>query len=232
MKKIMTCTVVLTLAVAFCFPLVSEGLAQLNDPLTQGQALNNLRNARKATPIPTWQITQPNSAFSVPWVDHAPNPRFAVYDPNGDSTGDPGTWFDDIVLDKETGLVWERRPGSTFPEVSWDDAVGVCYQRRLADRRGWRVPHVVEFLSLVDDNAGPPRLPTNHPFSLSPGTYGEYYYWSSTTTPSSPFGVDDPGALIMIFGSGVVYTVSRDSSVQIGVWCVRGGVGLFDHFAP
>ena len=53
--------------------------------------------------IPIWKITQKQSAKSVKWVDHDPNPRFAIYD-----TQTPDDPSDDLVLDKETGLVWAR----------------------------------------------------------------------------------------------------------------------------
>jgi hypothetical protein len=40
---------------------------------------------------------------SLKWVDHKPNPRFAIYDP-----GTPTDKGDDLVLDKEKGLIWTR----------------------------------------------------------------------------------------------------------------------------
>lgn len=99
MKKI---AVVLTLAVAFCFVLyASVAQAASTDPVNKGYFNKRAKNTHRAVNIPIWQITQDgNAPFSVNWVDHAPNPRFAIYDP-----GTPGDETDDLVLDKETGLV-------------------------------------------------------------------------------------------------------------------------------
>ena len=42
-------------------------------------------------------------AKSLKWVDHKLNPRFAIYD-----LGTPADEGDDLVLDKEKGLIWTR----------------------------------------------------------------------------------------------------------------------------
>lgn len=89
---------------------------------------------------PIWQITQEGTAKSVNWVDHTPKPRFAIYD-----AGTPGDETDDVVLDKETGLVWERAPSSE--EMNWIYAiVFYSYNKYLGGRKGWRLPTVADYI--------------------------------------------------------------------------------------
>ena len=68
---------------------------------------------------PTWQITQEGTAKYVKWVDHGPNPRFAIYD-----LDTPEDETDDAGLDKETRLVWQKHLGQA---MDWASAIGHCY---------------------------------------------------------------------------------------------------------
>src|SRR5262245_25185010 len=66
------------------------------------------------------------------------------------------------VLDRETGLVWERSPDSVAR--TWVLAQRVCVQRTVGagHRLGWRLPTVQELLSLMDPTRNPPSLPAGH----------------------------------------------------------------------
>src|SRR5262245_54159931 len=69
-------------------------------------------------------------------------------------------WNNEAVLDRETGLVWERSPGAT---ANWQDALALCHtERHAGNRLGWRVPAVEELGSLIDRTQNPP-LPVGHP---------------------------------------------------------------------
>lgn len=88
------------------------------------------------------------------------------------------------VLDRETGLVWERSPGNAALQgfvgtdpMQWFQAVRYCSLIVQGGRWGWRLPTFQELLSLVVGD--PPSLPTGHPFSVS-GTY-----WSATTSTTT-----------------------------------------------
>jgi len=65
------------------------------------------------------------------------------------------------VLDKETGLVWERDTNNTMGD--WYDACDYCYNLALGGRKGWRLPTVEELSSLVDPLKSNPSLPDGHP---------------------------------------------------------------------
>jgi hypothetical protein len=122
------------------------------------------------------------------------------------------------VLDKETGLVWERSPGTG--KFAWGYAISHCYNKGVGGRKGFRLPTVEELASLVDPQAtSPPYLPNGHPFSnVQSGALSDKY-WSSTTNANSI-----PDAWWVDFGDGDVGAAVGKTS-EYYVWCVRGGHG-------
>jgi hypothetical protein len=123
----------------------------------------------------------------------------------------------EAVLDKETGLVWEKSPStSTF---TWYDAQSHCNGLTTGGRLGWRLPTLQELASLVDPTHVNPPLPIGHPFS----SVQTEFYWSATTVDSSPSDAWD-----MNFYSGTVTKWSKSDKYLMYVWCVRGGQGV-DH---
>jgi len=86
------------------------------------------------------------------------------------------------VLDKETGLVWEKSPSTSTTD--WATAFRACNGESLGNRKGWRLPTLQELASLVDPTQSGPALPAGHPFtnvSLTPSGY-----WSATTDAGNP----------------------------------------------
>src|SRR5215510_6855533 len=83
----------------------------------------------------------------------------------------------EAVLDRETGLVWERSPSTQT--LAWSNARLFCAQKAVGGRGGWRLPAFNELASLVDPtitNPAVPRLPAGHPFlNVQVGAY-----WSAT----------------------------------------------------
>jgi Protein of unknown function (DUF1566) len=150
----------------------------------------------------------------------AQGPYYAV--PSWDQTLPASTRFivlsnmsSAAVLDRETGLVWERVPGSgTFP---WLDAQASCNVKSVGNRKGWRLPTVQELASLVDPSIPfpGPTLPPGNPFQ----NWQSNVYWSSTTLAS-----DSSQAWFVLFSNGVVYHDFKD--ILRLVWCVRGGQGV------
>lgn len=120
------------------------------------------------------------------------------------------------VLDRETGLVWERDPFARLPTSGiWDGATALCPQLRIGGRMGWRLPSVHELASLVDPSipSGTPALPVGHPFLHVAGVY-----WSASAVANHPGLI----AYTVTFEQGGF--VSQDFETQTyGIWCVRGG---------
>jgi uncharacterized protein DUF1566 len=119
------------------------------------------------------------------------------------------------VLDRETGLVWDRAPGAGA--LVWEDAMVFCNDQATGGRMAWRLPTFQELASLVDPAIpfGTPKLPVGHPFV---GVQAAEY-WSATSTATTT-----PGAWAQSFGTG---SRRRDLKTQAKlVWCVRGGQGV------
>ncbi len=116
------------------------------------------------------------------------------------------------VLDKETGLVWEKSPANLWN--SWVDDVDKCAQLEVDGRKGWHLPTIEQLASLADTSvSGLPKLPAGHPFT---GVLPDYY-WSAT---SCVYG----GAWWVNFVNGSVgYSYYKTGEAY--VWCVRGGQG-------
>ena len=119
------------------------------------------------------------------------------------------------VLDRETGLVWQR---AVAPDATTygGELISGCDQLELGGRYGWRLPSINEIRSLADTSAD--HLPDGHPFTgvLTPGADT---FWTSTViaTPGAlvqiaVFNADAPGAFL--------FPQETESHRH---WCVRGG---------
>ena len=142
--------------------------------------------------VPSWDQTLPSST------------RFIVLSNFGSAA----------VLDRETGLVWDRAPIATT--FTWEDAHVLCNELTTGNRLGWRLPTYQELASLVDLSVpGPgPKLPAGQPFTGVQPTE----YWSATTT-----AINTIGAWALNFGSA---SRRRDAKTSPKLaWCVRGGQG-------
>jgi len=119
---------------------------------------------------------------------------------------------DEAVLDKETGLVWERDVSDALH--TWSVACSMCYQKVLGGRKGWRLPSVEELASLIDPLEQAPALSPGHPFT---NVLSDHYWSSSTTRITSEW------AWRMHFNLG--NPSSDDKTDSCHAWCVRGSRG-------
>jgi hypothetical protein len=131
-------------------------------------------------------------------------------------------WNNEAVLDRETGLVWQRTPAGSL--ANFHDAVFGCYFAATGGRRGWRLPAPEELLSLIDPTQSNPALPAGHPFQ---GISIEAYWSATTLFPPTP--TTSGGAVFVNFNNGGVGSATTDGSE--GFWCVRGGSHLLTDFA-
>lgn len=119
----------------------------------------------------------------------------------------------DAVLDKTTGLVWERSP-QTAP-VTYNEARQFCVSRVAGKQKGWRLPSPIELRSLVGPIRGlsRPHLPPNHPFLNVQATA----YWAMVSeTDHGPYGKYVDAFL------GNLLSFFKVKMFSFPVWCVRG----------
>jgi hypothetical protein len=114
------------------------------------------------------------------------------------------------VLDKETGLVWEKSPSTE--SRTWIYSIFHCANLKVGGRKGWHLPTIEQLASLVDTSNTSPTLPSGHPFN----NVQAYLYWSATTG-----ALDTNGAWSVDFVGGQVGNDYKGNNYP--AWCVRGG---------
>src|SRR5262245_11611074 len=141
-------------------------------------------------------------------------------------------WNSGAVLDRETGLVWERAPLAPcltplcttledgFRTFSAADVY--CSLRITGNRAGWRLPSRLELSSLMDfdpANTSNLILPLGHPFlGVEP-----FHYWSATTLPGDALAWTVSFSRAgFVFRNGLFIDAPAKTAGQ-GVWCVRAG---------
>ena len=159
--------------------------------------------ARAQTVAPGPYYAPPAWDQTLPCTTPSACPRFIVL----------SNFASAAVLDRETGLVWERSPGvATFPEHF---AHVECVGKNVGNRLGWRMPTIQELSSLIDPTV--PGLPPGHPFTdVQPASY-----WSATSNSvfaNSAWGLDFVTNAPVFLSKGAL-------GAETHVWCVRGGQG-------
>ena len=124
------------------------------------------------------------------------------------------------VLDRETGLVWEK----TLEVITlrWFEAQATCLSKNVGGRGGWKLPSIQELRSLMDPTVPfpGPALPAGHPFvGVQSSGSQPTPYWTSTTFSNNVsqawFMDSDDGS------AGIL-----DKSLKAYYWCTRGGSGV------
>ena len=121
--------------------------------------------------------------FGYPKTDDMSN-RFSVRCvrtevPPKKALGDRYELGPDQVRDVATGLTWQRSvPSGAF---KFEAAGSYCSHLRLGGKKGWRLPSLVELLTLIDERARSPMIDG----AAFPGTPGEPF-WSSSKFGNGP----------------------------------------------
>lgn len=96
--------------------------------------------------------------------------------------------------------------------MTWTEALGKCEALEYAGRSDWRLPNILELLSIVDFSKAD-GIPSE--LVLNPGS--DKKYWSSTTDASN-----GTGACAMVFQNGLFF-YRYDKQVSYYPLPVRGG---------
>ena len=70
----------------------------------------------------------------------------------------------EAVQDNQTGLIWARNADIPENMLPWKEAMDFCQNLEIANRKGWRLPTIEEFISILDTSQSDPALPDGHPF--------------------------------------------------------------------
>jgi hypothetical protein len=121
------------------------------------------------------------SGYSTPCLGTGQDGEYTINPPSYTDNGD-GT-----ITDNVTGLVWQKSHDSL---TMWTDANSYCNSLSLGGQTGWRLPTVMELVSIANYGANSSTQP------LIDQTYfgiDNYYYWTSTPyllDPSYVWSVD------------------------------------------
>lgn len=119
------------------------------------------------------------------------------------------------VLDKETGLTWER-----FPEAAASDTYSFqasrtgCRGKQLGGRIGWRLPTLDEISSLVERGPAVVSLPAGHPFLLPQQTSRIWTLTGDLENAGVAYSLDIRG--------GTILPQPKSGTFSAIAWCVRG----------
>ena len=161
----------------------------------------------------------PGPYYAMPAWDRkmAPVNRFVVLT----------NWNSEAVLDKETGLVWERTPSGTN-NFSWSAARSHCLARTTGNHKGWRLPSVHELASLLAPPQVGPALPAGHPFVLVLPIVN--VHWTATTAADPRLSDGTfPNAWFVNLHNGGVDDFAPKVGGQGNAWCVRGGMNADEY---
>jgi hypothetical protein len=153
--------------------------------------------------------------------------RFVMPNPVASGLPNPAAYdtsVSGVVTDRVTGLAWERSvnaaPCSGSATCLQGAAAAYCAANRTGGFADWRLPSVIELVSLVDFTVAEPG-PTIDAVAF-PGTPGEPYpgetFWTSTHYAGAGGSV---AAWLVRFGSGLTYYDISGGSAPFRVRCVR-----------
>ena len=148
---------------------------------------------------PNWaEWPMPNNLADA--ATGAPNPQGYTYGDGAEQT----------LIDDVTQLMWQKdMNGQTY---TWADAISYCQTLTLGGFAGWRLPSLIELISLVDYSV----TAANGAALISGGFTGPAEgVWSSTTVAGTT-----TQAWMISLAAGTTITTD-ESATLAGVRCVR-----------
>lgn len=132
-------------------------------------------------------------------------------------------WNNEAVLDRETGLVWQRQPRTTTTFQSHQAAI--CTANPVGGRYGWRLPTQVELMTLGDpeNDRDEFHLAAGHPFIVNVAEGTEF--WTIDGDPSGAAGDGIDFRPVRLLDGSIVpglSTIGGPSELRLRAWCVRG----------
>ncbi|MBN2574404.1 MAG: DUF1566 domain-containing protein [Deltaproteobacteria bacterium] len=139
----------------------------------------------------------------------------ACLDPNWAEWPVPNNTYvnnaDGTVTDNTSKLMWEQSSSyETTTQMSYSDSVSYCENLRTGGYSDWRVPTMIELVSLMNFGTYLPAID----ISKFTNTLTEGHYWSSTPLAQSP---TDHWLANFGYGGTVLYAPGG----QLAVRCVR-----------
>ncbi len=122
-----------------------------------------------------------------------------------------------IVLDKATGIYWQKRLDNRNSRKTWKQALAYCEKLDYGGYNDWRLPNVQEMRVLIN-------LAKTGPSSDFPGLPGDYFW---TSTSSHYEGYEDTAWCLHYPLGSVLYTHKSLQTILslygMAAKCVRGG---------
>ena len=125
----------------------------------------------------------------------------------------------EAVLDNLTGLTWARNTDIANGAIPWQEAMNLCKNLEIGNRKGWRLPTKEEFITILDTSQSNPALPEGHPFKnlqRATTTHGWNECWTETTSEDNT----DKAYYIKLNGGMVLDELKV---FDFFVWPVLGG---------
>ena len=132
----------------------------------------------------------------------------------GHCTPQSFTALPDVIVDNNTGLIWEKSPSSGT--YTWEDAPNHCNdlnEEVFAGIDSWRVPNTMELLTIVDNSKNKPAINSNF-------TKMTTDVWTSKSWKSSYEGVSESNAYY--FSPSYGSEGSTGKTEKLKVLCVSG----------
>jgi len=117
------------------------------------------------------------------------------------------------VLDRNTGLVWDRAANNGVQP--WFGAIFGCANKQVGGTVGWRLPSVIELKSLQTPSLPAPFVPGGVFVGVQLGPY-----WAASTSAQNP----DNAWIVDSRDGAARNDINKGTMTNIYFWCVRGPI--------